>query len=135
MLAHLFFEHLLKDRLHALPDPSLHVALHLMVELLVRGQVCLLTQPTTYQTLSHIPSLVITEDGDTLLDTRPALVASGTREVIQPGQTYGYGMLDKLNQPISRKKDEITLLGLELALLDRNFKLTAYSTYKKPGGW
>src|SRR5215217_1285980 len=53
MLGHLFFEHLFEDRLHALADPSLHVSLHLLLELMLRGQVRLLrAQPTTYQTLS-----------------------------------------------------------------------------------
>src|SRR3954471_3936098 len=42
MLGHLFFEHFLQDGLHAFPDPGLHVALDVLIEPLVRGQVCLL---------------------------------------------------------------------------------------------
>jgi hypothetical protein len=52
MLGHLFPKDLLRDGLHTLSYPSLHVALDVLIESLVRGQVCLLTQPTTYQTLS-----------------------------------------------------------------------------------
>jgi hypothetical protein len=49
VLGHLFFEDLLEDGLDALANPGLHV----VVELTFRGQVVsLLTQPTTYQTLS-----------------------------------------------------------------------------------
>jgi hypothetical protein len=52
---HLLLEDLLQDGFHALANPSLHVQLHVVVEVLMfRGQVVsLLTQPTTYQTLSE----------------------------------------------------------------------------------
>src|SRR5215210_9110995 len=53
VLGHLLLEDLLEDGLHALANPGLHVQLHVVVELMFRGQVVsLLTQPTTYQTLS-----------------------------------------------------------------------------------
>src|SRR5215203_2984997 len=55
VLGHLLLEDLLEDGLHALANPGLHVQLHVVVELMFRGQVVsLLTQPTTYQTLSVI---------------------------------------------------------------------------------
>jgi len=54
VLGHLLLEDFLEDGLHALANPGLHVQLHVVVELMFRGQgVSLLTQPTTYQTLSE----------------------------------------------------------------------------------
>lgn len=52
VLGHLLFEDFLEDGLYALADPSFDVQLHGLLELIVMGQVFLLTQPTKYQTLS-----------------------------------------------------------------------------------
>jgi hypothetical protein len=46
-------EDLLQNSLHAFSDAGLHVVLDVLIESLIGGQVCLLTQPTTYQTLSY----------------------------------------------------------------------------------
>jgi hypothetical protein len=60
VVGHLLLEDLLKDGLYALADPGLHVQLHVVLEVIVlRGQVVsLLTQPTTYQTLSFLEQLI-----------------------------------------------------------------------------
>jgi hypothetical protein len=42
VLGHLLLEDLLQDGLDALPYPGLHVSLHVVLEFLLRGQVCLL---------------------------------------------------------------------------------------------
>jgi hypothetical protein len=44
VLGHFLLEDFLKDCLHALADPSLHVPLDVLLELVCWGQVCSLTQ-------------------------------------------------------------------------------------------
>ena len=54
---------LLQDGLHALPDPGLQVPLHVLIEPLIRGQACLLTQPIAYQALSANREFTISAHG------------------------------------------------------------------------
>jgi hypothetical protein len=69
VLGHRLFEHLLQYDLHTLPDASLHVPFHDLLEFLLRGQVCLLTQPTTYQTLSTYQLQTVISNVDKRVDT------------------------------------------------------------------
>src|SRR5829696_6651050 len=68
-----------QDLFLALPDSALHVALDVLIEPLVRGQVCLFVQPITYQTLSHpafisalISALICVQEGVYCLMPRSA---------------------------------------------------------------
>ncbi len=72
MIGHPFFEHFLKDGLHALPDAGLHVALDVLLEPLIRGQVCLL------HSTHNLPDTILAAPTDEI-----ATISSTTAAIIR----------------------------------------------------
>lgn len=77
----------------------------------------------------HHPQLIVEREGKVILDTRSKPTASRKYGSVPPNGNVGFDMLQLLAHELS---GELQGYGMEYALLDREFKVTTFSTYSAP---
>jgi len=82
---------------------------------------------------NHVPSLLIEAGKETVFDNRNILTEEGVVGEIIPGCSVTFSLYELLQHPISKLCNYVKLVGFRVAI-NRNFKVTAYSTYTAPGG-
>lgn len=82
---------------------------------------------------NHLPYVLVEDENGVVFDNSDKLSKAGIVGEIPPGDHVGFNMYKLLQNPPSKLSVEIDLYGF-YAVINREFKVKAYSTYSGPNG-